>query len=297
MNTSSVTVVIPSILASDSILGVVSSLTTQTTPPSTIAIVYTLVVPPTPSVLESLRHNPSVDLYPVPFSGQVRQRCYGSTTVFTDYTLFLDDDVILPPDAIHTFLSLHPSPAFPVAIGPLFFNASNGRFVTQQRSRFYSVYRIFTDSIIGGVPLFSSKHGTISPALQAFGHPPSSHPFIKPCQFLAGGCIFMPSRYTLKSNFYPFKGKAYSEDVLHSLILRNAGITLLSTNQVAATIFDSSNASSIVRRIIAEYRVKCYISRKFSFNSTRLLVLTLFTISSILFLRATRYLFHSIALR
>ena len=39
-------------------------------------------------------------------------------------------------------------------------------------------------------------------------------------EWLPGGCILFRKEDLIEKNFYPYKGKAYCEDILHSILLR-----------------------------------------------------------------------------
>ena len=52
-----------------------------------------------------------------------------------------------------------------------------------------------------------------------------------PCDWLAGGCVLHHSNQVYLDNFYPFEGKAYSEDLFHSFYLKKSGINLYSNTK------------------------------------------------------------------
>ena len=45
--------------------------------------------------------------------------------------------------------------------------------------------------------------------------------------WLPGGCIMHHKKNLILHNFYPFPGKAYAEDLIHSIILRNNNLNLI----------------------------------------------------------------------
>tara|TARA_B100001540_G_C15571187_1_gene535018 strand:- start:361 stop:750 length:390 start_codon:yes stop_codon:yes gene_type:complete len=50
-------------------------------------------------------------------------------------------------------------------------------------------------------------------------------------EWLPGGCVLHYKKNLIFKNYYPFEGKAYSEDLIHSFFLRNNKIKLLITKK------------------------------------------------------------------
>lgn len=71
-------------------------------------------------------------------------------------------------------------------------------------------------------------------------------------------------------NYFPFKGKAFGEDVIHSIMLRNKGIKLfIEAKAICSLEIIPSTVSSLphfLKNIRADYKVRRYylalISRK-----------------------------------
>ena len=79
---------------------------------------------------------------------------------------------------------------------------------------------------------------------------------------MPGGCILFRRNELIKKNFYPYEGKAYCEDILHSILLREKKINLyLLTNVFVKNIGYSKNKTSFFEKL-KEFKIRFYILRK-----------------------------------
>ena len=49
---------------------------------------------------------------------------------------------------------------------------------------------------------------------------------LKETEWIPGGCVLHYNKSTIKENFFPFSGKAFCEDLMHSFLLRENSIKL-----------------------------------------------------------------------
>ena len=270
-----VSVVIPTLLSEPLLLECLRSLSQQTVLPTEIIIVYTESFPHEPSLLAELKCLIApfcIRIFRTPVGGQVQQRTYGISRSTSDFLLCLDDDVTLCPSAIETFLfySTGFNAKTSVAFGPVYCSAQNSKPLVNPPTLLQSFLRLLLDTLIGGASFGSSKFGSISPSLQVYPHPPQYLEL--PCQrvsFLPGGCLFIKRSDAITSNYYPFKGKAYCEDIILSLLLARSGVALYILRDVNAFIFDSSNHKEQSLRLENEQPVRIYISRNLQGNLWR----------------------------
>ncbi len=61
--------------------------------------------------------------------------------------------------------------------------------------------------------------------------------------WLPGGCVLHRRENLILFDFYPFRGKAYAEDLFHSLLLKKKGVRLL---RIGAAICDYNFSSNEV---------------------------------------------------
>jgi hypothetical protein len=81
--------------------------------------------------------------------------------------------------------------------------------------------------IIAGAKWGKGRMGTISKAGTNYGVDPQ---YISSSEYevdwLPGGCVLHNQASLYRDNYYPFVGKAYCEDLIHSCLLKNGGTNL-----------------------------------------------------------------------
>ena len=159
--------------------------------------------------------------------GQVAQRAIGFQEVHYDYVLQLDDDIIVDKHMIqHMLFHISKSPFY--AVGPKFFDYTTRRYQSymipqNMKSSFYERIQYF---IINGNKGF--EQGRISKAGICMGICDNDSDIVS-VDWLPGGCMMHHKKNLLLYNFYPFIGKAYAEDIFHSVFLRRRNVKLVRT--------------------------------------------------------------------
>jgi hypothetical protein len=151
--------------------------------------------------------------------GQVKQRIEGFKliNVNTKYILQLDTDILISRATLVNLLATIKKLPKKSCIAPLIVDRG-------QQSNYMYINSIFS-------PLFYKILGT-----NTFKPGVLTRDGINTCfiglntisivDWLPGGCLLHNSSNLILDNYYPFSGKAYAEDVIHSLKLRNNGISL-----------------------------------------------------------------------
>ena len=87
--------------------------------------------------------------------------------------------------------------------------------------------------------------------------------------WLPGGCILHRRENLIVKNYYPFSGKAYAEDLFHSLLLKEKGVILVRSGKAICDLdFTSSSYQGIVKQIEL-YIDYCRAMRKLIRSSQR----------------------------
>jgi len=157
--------------------------------------------------------------------GQVSQRIVGFEKAKTRYVMQLDDDVIVDQHCLEYLLETIKSNGHKVAVAPSLIDLSTKKSVYKKPNRnqlIESIYYWLMNGSSGYQPGKIDKSGTpIGVDAQNNSSKPSES------EWLAGGCVMHYRTNLVLENYFPFKGKAFSEDVIHSLKLKNKGIKLL----------------------------------------------------------------------
>jgi glycosyltransferase involved in cell wall biosynthesis len=200
--------------------------------------------------------------------GQVAQRSEGFKKAKCEYVLQLDDDMIVEKNCIKYLLAAIKLHGPSVAVAPSLVNIITGDSVYKKIDK-----SPMLESIIYW--LMNGSSGYQPGKIDRSGTPigvdaKNSDTELLDIEWLAGGCIIHRKENLLVSNFYPFKGKAFGEDVIHSILIKDKGIKLLIETKASCSleIIPSSNYSlkEFLANIRADYKVRRYylalISRK-----------------------------------
>ena len=135
----------------------------------------------------------------------------------------------------------------------------------------YGIFKLvairFYNFFIRGSRKFFYNFGEIS----TFGIPCPQLNFSKEkyieTDWLPGGCVLSKKNNLVTEDFYPFQGKAYSEDVLHSIIRKKKNIKhYIISNLYAETM---SERYDIKAEFYNQYNIRKYICKYISGNLLR----------------------------
>jgi len=164
--------------------------------------------------------------------GQVAQRSAGFRRADTPYVLQMDDDIELQPRCIEYLLEAMEKGGQKTACGPLWL----------WKTTKVPCHKNLINSRLFSLSWTIWKNLKIIPGhITLFG----TNPFVEirnqklttlETEWLPGGCVLHRKTNLYKKNFYPFSGKAYSEDVMHSIYLRKNGIRLVVQTKAVAYI-------------------------------------------------------------
>lgn len=162
-----------------------------------------------------------------PCRGQVAQRAYGFGQVHGELVMQLDDDMQLAPDCVakmkETLVQFGPR----CAVAPALVEAESGLSAYRKPDGpgwLQSVYYWMMNGSANYQP------GTINKACGAVGVDPllgMPGQRVYEVEWLPGGCAMHYRSNLIMDNYFPFAGKAYCEDIIHSHYLRKKGIRLL----------------------------------------------------------------------
>jgi glycosyltransferase involved in cell wall biosynthesis len=153
--------------------------------------------------------------------GQVSQRTFGFQKAANSFVLQLDDDIILDSDTLYLLSNELNRLGRGNVVAPLFFDLDTGRCLHTLQDGFLGWFKALIDVLIFGAPWGSRRSGAVTKTALAYGVD-SSLCDASPVktEWLPGGCVMSFSGDLIRENFYPFKGKAYCEDLIHSYLRR-----------------------------------------------------------------------------
>lgn len=203
---------------------------------------------------------PNVRVVSLPFRGQVRQRAAGFMAATQPYVLQLDADLILPEGTLAALVAELDDLGPRAAVAPVYVTAdgrANSEFPAGARGFVLSL----ANSILHGAPWGLKRMGAVSRSGQSFGVDPNRMTEARlAVQWLPGGCVLHRRENLVTHDFFPFPGKAYAEDLVHSRLLQDRDISLWVTRQ-AQCIVEKAEESHALPALARKYRADFYACR------------------------------------
>jgi len=201
--------------------------------------------------------------------GQVYQRIFGFKKSKYEYILQLDDDVYVDKYCLEVLGSVISSTR-DASISPLWYETTDRNPLTKKKKAgvLMSFYYWMINGSIGYAP------GKISLAGTNFGvHPDyvdkSSNLFVVDWQ--PGGCILHRRENIIFEDYYPYSGKAYFEDVIHSHLLRKSGISLIVAIK-AKCIIKTSPRLLFRGELYRDYKARLYFVKMANLSIVRMYI-------------------------
>ena len=261
---------------------------------ASLSITILIILPPdSPESVDNLsfsKISSNICIFNSTQKGQVAQRIFGFSLVRTEFVLQLDDDVIIEPNTLLSLLRILNLSDSPLAISPLIRNprlATFSKDAIQLLTFFRNAFLYFN---------LSPKPGSISKS--GFPIPFSFNNFssVQSVSWLPGCCILHRIRDTYNFNYFPFLGKAYCEDLIHSFHLLRNGISLaIATDQYIETPISSFVELPLIgflKYISNDYRIRSHYVRLTSNNIILTRIAYLFIIVSYIIRSLLTVIFH-----
>jgi glycosyltransferase involved in cell wall biosynthesis len=188
---------------------------------------------------------PNIRVICTQFMGQVAQRAEGFKQAREPLVMQIDDDIDLSVNALELMVKALCLLGRSNVVGPVFLNKSTGMplspFSVGIKGQLINIYYY----LFGGLPFGKTRMGCLSSICVSSSIDPKycSDSIVK-TEWLAGGCVLGYREDLIFDNFFPFSGKAYAEDGLHSYLRSNRGTVHNVVPNARAAIDLPSNAFS-----------------------------------------------------
>jgi len=163
------------------------------------------------------------------FKGQVYQRTEAFKLASKKFVLQLDDDVEISSKYILNLKNnlLHLGKDF--AISPVFFNKDDKEscIYNLKNNNFLLLVKNLIASIVCKSKWGLKRSGTVTVVGSNYGvdYDCLKNDIIN-TEWLPGGCILHLNKNLILDDYFPYRGKAYCEDLMHSFLLTNNNIKL-----------------------------------------------------------------------
>jgi len=180
-----------------------------------------------------------------PCRGQVQQRAFGLKLAKQRLVLQMDDDILLDNDAFKRLLEEMSRLGPGNAVSPLYCHKQTNKHITRHPSGFkgglFSLY-VF---LLYGAPWGFRRMGKLTRSGVGFWVDRdliSDKPY--ETEWLPGGCVLCHREDLVLEDYYPLKGKAFAEDLIHSILWRRNGVRLWAIpDALCATTVDIESLS------------------------------------------------------
>ena len=183
-------------------------------------------IPEAVAVNKTLPNFENVKLIPTPCRGQVSQRAYGLKMATQNMVLQIDDDILIKPIFLEILLSAL------IKLGPgnvvaPFFQQLDGTYITKYSNGWRGLLQSIQASFICGAPWGLKRMGKLSPAGIGYWFD-RTHVGNNPIEteWIPGGCALCYKEDLVLESYFPYIGKAFSEDLIHSVLWRRKGAHL-----------------------------------------------------------------------
>lgn len=251
------TVVIPT-LGGESLQPTIDALNSGSSVPSEI-----LVCIPAAFTSRIRSHWDNVRVVVTECKGQVAQRAVGFRNASTQFVMQLDDDLFVERDCVRHLLEAVQRHGPNAAVAPSLVDRATGE----------SIYRRAKRSPVADAIYNLLMNGTTAPAygkvLKSGGavgvDPKADLRDIYRVEWVPGGCVMHYRVNLVLEDFFPFRGKAYCEDIIHSHHLTSRGVALFVEPRALCSVEVASDSNlmlhDFVRSVIADYHPRRHYMR------------------------------------
>lgn len=203
----------------------------------------------------------NVRVVPTQCRGQVAQRAVGFGLASSPLVMQLDDDIRLEIDTLEKLVSALLALGPGHTVGPVFYNAASGLPLTPLTTGIKGFFVNIYETSVRGLPWGTRRMGALSTIGACGGVDPRyCNGDVYRTAWLPGGCSITFRENLVMDSFFPYQGKAYSEDVLHSFLRKKLGVTHFVALAAKATILPPERGVSW-RTATAEIKARLYVAQ------------------------------------
>jgi hypothetical protein len=210
----------------------------------------------------SITEDACVRILWTPCRGQVAQRAYGLARTRNTHVLQMDDDVILSTHALADLYQASLKLGIGNAVSPVYKHAVTNDYLTCYKNDLSGLLKSLSAYLIGGARWGYKRMGKIDRAGIPYAIDPglinNARDSLVETDWLPGGCVICHQSDLVLDNYYPFAGKAYSEDVIHSVLWRQHGVRLWVAADIAVHTHLVAMPSTL-KSILADYRARVHV--------------------------------------
>jgi len=261
------TVVIPT-LGGDSLFRTIEIINSGTVVPKEI-----LVCIPKEEAYRVLSYNlENVRVISTNCKGQVQQRAIGFKESKYNYVMQVDDDIELGENSIEIMIKMLNKLGYGSVIGPSFYDPINLVALHKYDFGVLGFLKSLNASFFSAAPWGSKRMGKVTKIGVAYGVDPAlSISDMRQVDWLPGGCVLSFKEDLISDFFFPLPGKAFSEDIIHSLLRTSKNIEhYVATRATAKTTVEVESFN--LRSFKVELKARLHVVKLLHGNKFRFFV-------------------------
>lgn len=215
---------------------------------------------------------PNVRVVATECKGQVAQRAVGFRIASSAFVMQLDDDLLVDRDCVRYLLKALQRHGPKAAVSPSLVDRESGRSIYRKPDRSRVIDAIY-NLLMNGTT--ASAQGKVLKSGGAVGVDPEAEGRDSyRVEWVPGGCVMHHRDNLVLDDFYPLKGKAYCEDIIHSHHLTSKGVTPYIEPRALCSVEAAPDSDltfrDFLRSVVADYHARRYFMRLTSRNPLRL---------------------------
>jgi hypothetical protein len=217
---------------------------------------------------------PNVRVVITQVRGQVAQRAEGFHQATRALVMQMDDDIHLAPDCMERLIETLHKYAPRCAVAPAFYLMGTSRSAYHAPADPAWMVRVYY-WLMNGVAGYQG--GDVDRACGAMGVDPQREPpglRAKKVSWLPGGCVLSAREDLFSEAFFPFPGKAYCEDIIHSHHRNVQGtamyVDITARCDIEVVYAASKNLLSYIRELRGDARARFYYANLTGRSALRL---------------------------
>ena len=214
----------------------------------------------------------NVEIVATAVRGQVAQRAVGLGLAKSNYVMQMDDDIYLADDSLEQLLSTLKKLGPGHVVAPLYKNPITNSYITQYHSGIRGLLASLEATLLCSAPWGTRRGGRLTRlGIGYWVDPRYIQGDTLEEDWLPGGCVMCTREDLITDCYYPLAGKAYTEDVVHSIKWRERGCTLWTVvtadcyTEVAPLVLNT-------REICSNFKARVYVANLLIGNRFRLAV-------------------------
>ncbi len=214
--------------------------------------------------------------------GQVSQRIEGFKQVENEFVLQIDDDICVENDFLKNLYNLFITLPENSAIAPSFIFLNSSHHVYPISNGWLNkIYYYLINGRLGYQQGVITMSGTEIGVNASF-----SEKILVESEWLPGGCVLHRKKNLILSNYFPFAGKAFCEDLFHSCELKKIGLKLFVSTKVYVEIDDPRNDvltfKNQIFNLLSDYKIRSFFCKKYKSKTINFYIYYLLRFNSIL---------------